>query len=196
MPTPFAIDASHWNVITDWTALTTAGIVGVIHKATESVGYTDPTYAPRRQQATAAGLLWGAYHFLRPGDIVGQANYFLAKAKPDAHTLLAADHEDSAVSLDDLKLFLRTISDAVEQSPVVYSGYLIKQQLSGADAELAGYRLWLAHYGRPVWPTATWPSWWLWQFTDQGSVGGIAPVDVNAYRYDAKRLRAEWSGTS
>src|SRR5882672_4847766 len=109
MPTPIVVDVSHWNTITDWTALASAGIGGVIHKVTEGTTYVDPTYAPRRQQALAAGLVWGGYHFLRPGDPVAQANFFLANAKPDSHMLLAADHEDSGVSPDNLKLFLRTI---------------------------------------------------------------------------------------
>ena len=198
MPTPSVVDLSHWNTITDWTALAKSGIVGVIHKVTESTNYVDPTYAPRRQQALAAGLVWGGYHFLRPGDPVAQAKFFLANAKPDSHMLLAADHEDSGVSLDNLKLFLRTITDAVDQVPVVYSGHLIKSQVKGAaDTEMAAYRLWLAQYTQasPSWPTATWPEWWLWQYTDTGQIAGISGnADLNAYQSDSKQLRAEWSG--
>jgi lysozyme len=175
-----------------------AGIVGVIHKATESSSYVDPTYAPRRQQAINAGLLWGAYHFLRPGDMVQQANYFLANAKPDHQTLLAADHEDSGVSLDDLKLFLQTIRVTVDQMPILYSGFLIKEQIgSTVDPEMANYALWLAQYtsGQPSWPTATWPSWWLWQYTDQGTIAGVSGnVDLNTYPHSAHQLRREWSG--
>ena len=57
------IDLSHFNNVTDFNAVKADGIVGVIHKATEGHGYTDPTYLSRRSQALAAGLWWGAYHF-------------------------------------------------------------------------------------------------------------------------------------
>jgi lysozyme len=79
---------------------------------------------------------------------------------------------------------------------VLYSGFLIKEQIgSERDAELAAYRLWLAQYSdAPEWPTATWPAWWLWQYTDQGTIDGIVgDVDLNAYNA-ASRLRAEWLG--
>jgi len=196
---PYVLDLSHWNTITDWTAIPDAGIVGVIHKATEGDSYVDPTYTPRRRLARDAGLEWGAYHFLRPGDMEAQAHYFLAKAKPDENTLLAADHEDAGVSLNDLKLFLRTVNNALPQVPLLYSGNLIKEQLgNNRDAELANYRLWLAQYtsGQPSWPKATWPSWWLWQYTDQGSIAGVSGgVDLNTHR-QSHLLLADWTGSS
>ena len=42
------------------------GIRGCVHKATEATGGVETLYAPRRVAAKAAGLLWGAYHFIRP----------------------------------------------------------------------------------------------------------------------------------
>ena len=39
-----------------------------------------------------AGLLWGAYHFLRPVSIAAQVDFFLKIASPDNTTLLALDH--------------------------------------------------------------------------------------------------------
>src|SRR5215471_12132865 len=83
------IDLSHWNTVKDFAAVKAAGIVGVIHKCTEGDGYADPTYDNRADAARAAGLLWGAYHFLRPGDMAAQARYFVAHAD-DTATLLAA----------------------------------------------------------------------------------------------------------
>ncbi|MFZ1152332.1 MAG: GH25 family lysozyme [Xanthobacteraceae bacterium] len=50
-------------------AVKAAGIAGIIHKAAEGVGFTDKLYADRRVRALGVGLLWGAYHFLRPGSI-------------------------------------------------------------------------------------------------------------------------------
>src|SRR5262245_54459817 len=72
-----------------------------------STSYAGPTqrslligpYAVRRGSAMNAGLLWGAYHFLRPGSIPAQVDFFLKIAAPDNATLLALDHEDGRVPL-------------------------------------------------------------------------------------------------
>ena len=52
-------------------------IVAVIHKASEGATITDPSYGPRKQQALAAGYLWGSYHVGRPGHAVAQADRYL-----------------------------------------------------------------------------------------------------------------------
>jgi lysozyme len=198
MPTPLVIDLSHNNNVVNWNAIAGAGIRGVIHKATEGVSVLDHTYDARREAAVKAGLLWGAYHFLRPGDMKAQAAFFLRTAKPDATTLVAADHEDTGVSLDNLKVFLAELTSATGRSPVVYSGHVIKAQLGDRhDAALEKCRLWLAQYttGEPAWPDKTWAKWWLWQFTDQGATPGITGhVDHDAYANAAGNLAAEWSG--
>ena len=89
------------------------------------------------------------------------------------------------------------MEDAVGCKPVLYSGFLIKQQLgSRIDGYLAAHRLWLAQYGlRPVTPR-NWPSAWLWQFTgDAAGPPGIvgSGIDINSYEGDAMKLAAEWS---
>src|SRR5262249_37968581 len=83
---PLVVDLSHHNDVADFGAVKAAGIAGIIHKATEGVGFTDQLYADRRGRAPGVGLLWGAYHFLRPGD------FFLKVAAPDNTTLHGLDH--------------------------------------------------------------------------------------------------------
>jgi lysozyme len=93
---PLVVDLSHHNDVADFGAVKAAGIAGIIHKATESIGFTDKLYADRRGRALGVGLLWGAYHFLRPGSIAAQVDFFLKVATPDNTTLLALDHEVNA----------------------------------------------------------------------------------------------------
>ena len=73
---PLVVDLSHHNDVTDFSAVKAAGIAGIIHKATEGVGFTDKLYADRRGRALGVGLLWGAYRFLRPGSIAAQLDFF------------------------------------------------------------------------------------------------------------------------
>src|SRR5499427_3370065 len=74
------VDLSHWDKVDSFDDAKDDGVVGIIHKATESNNYFDPTYNQRKEDALVAGLLWGAYHFLRPGNIKDQAQYFVSKA--------------------------------------------------------------------------------------------------------------------
>src|SRR5262245_48178183 len=189
------LDLSHHNTVTDWNAIKAAGIVGVIHKATEGSSYVDPTYASRRTAARAAGLLWGAYHFLRPGDMVQQAEHFIDNAMVDDATLLAADHEDAGVSLDDLQTFLDEVTDNTGQDAAIYSGHVLKEQLGDDNTSLAEHRLWLAHYSsEPSWPGA-WPAPWLWQYTDHDTCSGVSGnVDADSFDGSAEELQAEWTG--
>ena len=198
---PKVVDLSHHNTVTDWHAVRAAGIRGIINKATEGAGFTDPTFTIRRTPATAAGLLFGGYHFLKPGDIAAQVDYFLAATAPHDGLLLAVDHETPGVSLADLKDFVTQFRLKVGRYPVLYSGFLIKEQLGTAhDALLAQCPLWLSHYSNiPKWPPC-WPSPWLWQFTGDGTgplphaVPGIAGtgIDIDSFAGTDDELSQQW----
>src|SRR5262245_11753799 len=194
------VDLSHWDEVDSFEDAKDDGVVGIVQKATESNNYFDPTYNQRKKDALAAGLLWGAYHFLRPGNMKDQAQYFVSKAGRNLD-LYAADHEDEGVSLDDLKTFLREVKRLTGKSPVIYSGHVLKEQLGdGRDSELSHYRLWLAQYtsGTPSWPKATFPQWWLWQYTEHGECNGIpgdseGNLDLNKYNGTKRQLIDDWS---
>lgn len=190
------IDLSHWNTITNPAQIKSSGVEGIIYKATEGVSYKDSTYQKAKNSASQYGFLFGAYHFLRPGDMRQQADHFVRTA--GEIDLYAADHEDEGVTLDHLKIFLEQIHKATGKLAVIYSGHVLKQQLGDRyDKDLARHRLWLAQYtnGAPSWNRRTWPTWWIWQHTDKGSLPGISgAVDLNYYDGTPQQLTAEWAG--
>ena len=195
------LDLSHHNTVASWDAIKKSGIVGIIHKASEGSNYADPTYNSRRAEATKAGLLWGAYHFMRPGDQKAHAAWFLACATPKPNDLICADYEDDAMSLDDLQAFLAAIYSLVGRRAVIYSGHLIKEQVGNRIMPgLAEHQLWIAQYttaSQPEWPKGTWPSYFLWQFTDTGSAPGVTGgVDCNTSPLEEDVLRACWNGSA
>ena len=128
-----------------------------------------------------------------------QAQYFVSEVGKNLD-LYAADHEDEGVSLDDLKTFLRELKRLTGKRPIVYSGHVLKEQLDDRrDSELSQYRLWLAQYtsGTPSWPKATFPQWWLWQYTENGKCDGIpgdsnGSLDLNKYDGTGRQLINEW----
>jgi hypothetical protein len=60
---PLVIDIYHGDAVQDFARVKAAGIIGVIHKASQGGAVVDRAYASRRKLALAAGLKWGAYHF-------------------------------------------------------------------------------------------------------------------------------------
>jgi lysozyme len=121
------IDLSHWNNVANFTEVKNDGIVGIIHKATQGFGYTDPTYLDRRKRALDAGLLWGSYHFGVGGEGVAQAQHFLDFVKPGPHDLLVLDLEGnptgSSMTIDEAEEFMHYIYTAIGRWPGLYSGY-------------------------------------------------------------------------
>jgi lysozyme len=79
------IDLSHHNQNLDVANIRSGGgILGIIHKATQGLAYTDQTHLPHKTSALANGSLWGTYHFSTGSDGVQQAERFLDVVQPDA----------------------------------------------------------------------------------------------------------------
>lgn len=197
------IDLSHHNGTVDFAQIAAAGIVGVIHKATQGTTVSDPTYAERRTAALGAGLLWGAYHFGTGSDGVAQAQYFLDVVQPDARTLLVLDFESNpqgpSMSMEEARAFVTHVQGATGRFPGLYSGHYIKDLLgSQSDPILVQCWFWLSQYGpTPVVP-ANWPTWTMWQYTDGADgptphdVAGVGYCDRDTFNGDLAHLHALW----
>src|SRR5262245_46844597 len=147
---PAFIDISHHQTIPEsLVPAAQAGIIGVIHKATEGTSYVDDKMDNRRYLAQEANLLWGLYHFVKAGSMADQVEHFLDAANDysDENTLFALDWEVNDVSLDQAVDFMQTLEQRIGRSPVLYSGHVVKEALGGEpDPRISKYRLWLAQY--------------------------------------------------
>lgn len=201
------IDLSHHNTISpSLKPAKDAGVVGVIHKATEGATVTDDKLAARFALAKDAGLLWGVYHFIRPGDPVMQVDKFVeyvtSVKAADKDTLWALDYEDPKVSLDAVLEFMSLLEEGLGRPPVLYGGHVLKEEINSlvttdTAKKLAKYRLWLAQYGNAWTLPKGWSKYWLWQYTDKGTIPGIfTSVDLNRFEADSIQLKSEWAGGS
>lgn len=197
------IDLSHFNTVTSFDAIKADGIVGIIHKATQGINYTDPMYATHRGQALAAGLWWGAYHFGTGDDPVEQAKYFLSVVNPGPTDLLVLDFEPNTggatMSLEQAEQFVTTVQQATGRWPGLYSGSLIKQVLgNNSNPTLANCWFWLSEYGPTAKVPANWPTWTMWQYTDGNfgpephSVNGVGNCDRDQFNGDMAGLTRLW----
>lgn len=193
-----AIDLSHHNTVNELHSAAAAGIVGILHKCTEGSTFLDEDYHTRRRMAAEAGLAFGAYHFLKHGNVKAQMAWFLDNCELPVGARACIDYEDEACTLDDLREAVEELTAQAEDLQLtVYSGHLIKEQLgSASDPVLEQTSLWVAQYGTssPSWPKGTWATWTLWQYTDTAFVAGISgPVDGNRFNGSAENCR-KWFG--
>ena len=207
-PINVVVDLSHHNENVDFAKMKAAGIVAVIHKATQGLTYVDRMYAARQKAASNAGLLWGAYHFGVGGDGSDQAAFFLDTIQPDDATLLVLDYEPHltgpTMSLDQAREFVEHVAESTGRWPGLYSGHLIKEQLGATltpDALLSNCFLWLAQYNgpKPLNIPPTFKTWTFWQYTDgvhgpaPYRVDGVGLCDRNIFNGSLSQLKRLWS---
>ena len=87
------VDISHHNGNVNFGKVAEAGILGVIHKASQGQTGRDPTYKGNRRKAEEAGLFWGAYHFATGSDGIRQADNFVEAVGDLDKVLLVLDFE-------------------------------------------------------------------------------------------------------
>jgi lysozyme len=191
----------------DWNAVVAAGIVAVIHKATEGETHKDPFFDTRKKEAKKAGLLWGSYHYGRGGvaaDGARQADYFLKVARPLPDELICFDCEADS-TLDVMETFVRRVKDQTDRYPAIYGRHKLKAVLNGhLDSVVFKCHLWFNDFpaDSPI-PKQDipkgWRDWTLWQYWD-GTSGptphGLAAipgrVDRSVFKGSATALKAAW----
>jgi lysozyme len=168
-----------------------------IYKVTEGLTFTDSFAQHNHDGIKAAGLLHGAYHFLRPGsDGIAQAQFFVAQHRKVGLTdndMLWLDNEvadgrTAGQVAACAKAFMTELDRICPRNPKgVYT--FMSFATGGENAGLGKWPLWLARPGSsaPVPP----PPWSRWSFWQWGSRNGI---DADAFNGTATQL-ATWLAT-
>jgi lysozyme len=122
-------------------------------------------------------------------------NHYLRTINPVEGERVVIDYEEAGCTLDGLHDAVQALIDhGMDLQIAVYSGHLLKDQLGTTRDEYLAENtsLWLAQYttGEPSWPHGTWPAYSLWQYTDDGNVGGIKPCDCNRFNGSDEQLLA------
>lgn len=201
------IDVSHYqNEIDGFVAAKKMGVLGVIAKATEGVHTVDQTFAKHRLHAEQVGLLFGAYHYLKPGNAKAQADHFLFTVGDVQGLALVCDWEDKNTPISDAQEFVQRVFDKTGGWCVMYSYAALLKEASPLLASTRATfwkktKLWVAGYHDQVtWPVTIWPRYWLWQFTGDGNGPGPhnvpnvgVNVDISVYSGDPMLLALDWA---
>lgn len=194
---PPVIDVSHWIEIPDFNALDPKPWL-ILTKATEDTYFLDATYAEYADGIRDAGIRLGAYHFMRPGDEIAQADWFceiLLQVGLRGDEILACDMEVDGISLDEIKRFLDRTQLRTGIRPIIYSSQLRLENIYPnriCPEWLKGEKVWIAEYPNSPDLTNVIPLWivprglsighvGLWQYTDDGVMNGIPGnnIDLN-----------------
>ncbi len=190
------IDVSHYqgppsHPRIEWPLVARAGHAFAICKLSQGSGFVDPHAARNLREARAAGLRVGVYHYLdRRVDALEQAAHFAAAYAPvrdpgDLRPWL--DLEEGAGGGQGARalVWLRAVEAALGVRPGVYTSPAFAAETGlGAHLELAGYPLWVAHWGvdRPMrCPPWQADAWTVWQTEgDTGRCPGVVGAcDLN-----------------
>lgn len=173
----------------------------VICKATEGVGYVDPSCDAHYQRAKGQGKLLGVYHFARPdlGNSGEQeADFFVDNIKGYiGEAVLALDYEVAPYSDDWAYAFCKRVHDRTGVWPMLYASASVINSVNWSKtAKNCG--LWIAGYPNaynvPNPPTPTpndmpygigaWEFWAIWQYSSSAGAldRDIANMDATAWR--------------
>jgi GH25 family lysozyme M1 (1,4-beta-N-acetylmuramidase) len=172
------IDVSHYQPSIDWqVAHSVGGVEAAWIKASEGTAWTDPMFETYRQQARAAGVKIGAYHFARQSEPEREAANFLRVVGDGGTDLIPMlDVEIIKGTEADWIAFWKTWRKIVGDSFFyTYSAWL--QKHPGLLNVVPVNRLWIAKYSNVQPRTCA-----MWQYTSRGKVPGIqGSVDLNKW---------------
>lgn len=170
------IDVYHGDGVIDWMKVNDAGINKAYIKATEGTSVIDPMFGTNWNQAKAAGLQVGAYHFFHPNqDPKAQALSFMRVMGP-----LAKDDLDPVLDwethgkgeLDSAAFWLKTVEFDTGRRPIIYSCASYFDELGNPDW-LSSYELWVADYKSSPHIPKPWVKYLYWQFSESASIPGV-----------------------
>lgn len=187
------IDVSEYQGTINFNLVRDSGIDVVYIRSSEGINFVDPYFRENYNNAKAAGLKVGFYHYVTsrsPAEAINEADYFasvIAGTSPDC--LLAMDFEYfrgltsydvNAIS----RAFLERLEEVTGKRVIVYSDAYNAGNIF--DSSLSGYPLWIAEYGvnEPE-LYRNWSSWTGFQYSDTGRIQGISSfVDLDRFTED------------
>ncbi|MEV0845986.1 glycoside hydrolase family 25 protein [Streptomyces sp. NPDC049954] len=171
-------------------SFSTDGMSFVFIKATEGRSYINPKQSGQAKRARDAGCVVGFYHFLWPGNIQAQAEYFVEKCASVHYDVLACDWETTgdgtAASNAQKDQFLRAVQKLRGETHRVVLYCNRDFWLNRDTTSFAGDGLWIADYnGKPGKPGIKAP-WRFHQYTS-------TPIDTNLGNFEDRAALRKWA---
>lgn len=185
------IDVSEFQGEIDFSEVRESGIEVVYIRAGEGYDYTDPYFEENTAGAKAAGLKYGFYLYVTAGDAAEarqQAQFFAKLIEGTGYECRPAmDLEDFSGFTDQQintigMAFLEELQAQTGVLPLIYTDSSAANEIW--DSTFGAYPLWAADYDveEPGITSGIWSGWSGYQYSDVGSVSGIADnVDMDLF---------------
>ncbi|MDE1835749.1 MAG: PKD domain-containing protein [Euryarchaeota archaeon] len=209
------VDTSHYETVTNWTNVLSAGYKFDFTKATQGASFVDPTFTTYMPAGKAAGLWMAGYDFACPAtdssvgciatNATTEANHYLSIAAPyfsSGYLYPALDLEEGCGTISNnamstwVDMWMSTVQQYIAAhdgytgvTPVLYTG--VSEVTGCLDPYLTTWPLWIANWGVSSPNTGIWPTWTFWQHSATGTVPGISGtsnVDLDYFQGDTAQL--------
>lgn len=201
---PIGIDVAKWQGKVNWNAVRESGYSFAFVKASEGVGYEDPTFKRNWNEARAAGLLVGAYHFARVSksptiedDAMKEAEWFASRLGSNTANMLPPvldiewdKNADKVIPSKDLitwcEVFTQTLGSLTQRTPAMYTGFNFMRFRMQHTTRFSHLPLWQVHYTNATAPKKmpSWPRWTFWQWSYTQPLPGSSSTKVDANRFN------------
>ena len=222
-PTTAGLDVSHWQSSSvDWKKVATVKRYAQTRSG-DGLG-TDETFQRNYKGARDAGMIVGAYEYVRPTlavqdqakhllDQLAQAGFGPSDLPPMLDVERTGVHSNDGLEIAEaMLLWLHVVESALKVRPLIYAGAFfasnvaidhmpvngkMRPALAQALTQLAGYPVMSPAYVKVPVIGKPWTHWTFWQFTDQGPVDGVPSkgCDQSVFRGDLRALQ-EFVATS
>lgn len=179
------IDVSHHQGVIDWDRVAAAGIAYAFIRCSDGVT-KDREFDRNWHESQRVGLVRGCYHYFRARHELptSQVEHLREGELPPVLYFETLDGMDDVVATNRARTWANQAERICNQLPIFYSYPHFIATSIHAPRRFDDSPLWIAHYGvdDPTVPKQ-WTDWTFWQYTDSGTVDGIAtPVDLNRFR--------------
>ena len=187
------VDASHYQGQMNWDVIAQQGITFAFLKATEGSGTVDDCFAANWENARAAGLYVGAYHFFSfDSSAATQADNYCSVVPDDEDALppvIDLEHyrsenlPDPRAVQESLRILVGRFRGVYGKKPIIYTTKECwETYLKDTDLD---YTLWIRSIFTPPLTHFT-PEWTFWQYNPRGMLdgysGGDVLIDLNVFR--------------
>ena len=192
------IDISHYQGKVFWEHIGDNSKMAYVYiKASEGSDRIDDKYEQNIRLAHSYGLKVGSYHFFRPkSNLRTQLRNFMAQCRPGDQDLIPLIDVEVTGGLsanafcDSLVTFLRMVTEAYHQRPIVYTGRNFYNKY--LQHLLDDYPLMIASYTDEEPYLADERDYIIWQYTGKGHINGInGYVDKSRFmgRHSMREIR-------
>jgi lysozyme len=188
------IDVSKYQGDIDWDRVRESGIRFAYLKVSEGGDHVDERFYNYWEDAAAAGLPRGAYHFIYWCRLATEQGIWFSQAVPqdkdqlppvldlewNHHSPTCPNGTSPEDALEKAKVLLRVMEYHTGKKPIIYTDINFHRDV--LEGELTGYEFWLRSVAAEPKERFRSRPWTFWQYTATGRVPGIrGDVDRNAF---------------